>query len=114
SAENKYTKEIYIRTKLNMISYLINKTEYKKALEIIESLDFNILSNKSYLGSSQLKIYFKFLADLLLELGITEYYIRNLINTLNFTPNKENTYIQKILKEKDTEVFESILVTHLK
>lgn len=114
SSEDKYTKEIYIRTKLNMISYLIIKKEHKKALEIIESLDFNTLSNKSYSGSSQLKIYFKFLADLILELGITEYYIKNLLNILNFTKKKENTYIQKILKEKNTESFRYILETNLK
>lgn len=114
SSEDKYTKEIYIRTKLNMISYLIIKKEHKKALEIIESLDFNTLSNKSYSGSSQLKIYFKFLADLILELGITEYYIKNLLNILNFTQKKENTYIQKILKEKNTESFRYILETNLK
>lgn len=111
--QDNFKKEIYISTKFNMISYLMMTREYNKALDIIESLDLNILSNRGNSGLSQLKIYFKLLVDIILELGIAESYIRNLLDKLNFTSNKTNSYIDEIFKKTESELIKSILMSTL-
>lgn len=115
--DNKYTKEIYIRTQLNIIAYYINEKDFEKTLETIEALDYNILSNKSKSFNkynSQLKFYFQSLATALIKLAIIEDYLKKLLNKLNYSSIKSSEYINEILKNKEDESIKAILTSNLK
>lgn len=114
---NKYTKEIYIRTQLNIIAYYLHKEDFEKTLETIETLDYNILSNKSKSFnqySSQLKFYFQSLSTALIKLKIIEDYLKKLLDKLNFSSIKTSEYINEILKNKEDESIKAILTSNLK
>lgn len=114
---NKYTKEIYIRTQLNIIAYYLYKEDFEKTLETIENLDYNILSNKSKSFnqySSQLKFYFQSLSTVLIKLKIIEDYLKKLLDKLNFSSIKSSEYINEILKNKEDESIKTILTSKLK
>lgn len=100
---DQYLGTLYTKTVLAVVKRLIYDNDNQNALNWLEKLDFNLLTNSTYKYKDQYypsdkKTYFIQYADLIIKLGKYSDFIEECLRTLSFSDNKFASFRKHIFE----------------
>jgi len=98
-----YTGNIYTKTVIKAVRYLLYENDYRAALEWLTKLDQSIISNTIYSYQGQIypadrKVYFILFADILIKSNKQIDYIKSCLTSLNFDGLKHTQFNKHIIE----------------